>query len=188
MGNVSFSCRLMWKPCKFFGFSSVTLWSVTFIKFTLIQMLNSQVRQQKRAGRNSHFSCHWISNLDHQLCSREHGCSTLLFPPPHLESFSCPRSFALGLVFSIGVSFEGSWLLCMPILALGAVVRQISMFAYLLGFKVKDEGLMVFQMHINSLRASGSCRMFSLTVLQFSGCFSLLICSILENFKPNHLF
>lgn len=53
---------------------------------------------------------------------------------------------------------------------------------------MKDEGLMVFQMHIHSLRANGSCRMFSLTVLRFSGCFSLLICSILENFKPNHLF
>lgn len=43
-------------------------------------------------------------------------------------------------------------------------------------------------MHLNSSRASGSCRMFSLTVLQFSGCFSPLICSILENFKLKHLF
>lgn len=57
-----------------------------------------------------------------------------------------------------------------------------------LGFEVKVEGLMVFQMHLNSSRASGSCRMFSLTVIQFSGCFFPLICSILENFKPKHLF
>lgn len=52
-------------------------------------------------------------------------------------------------------------------------------------WKMKD--MSVFKMHINSLVAGGSSLMFSLCSTSWSS-FSPLLCSILESFKPKHLF